>query len=236
VPARPTSTGPDRTHAAPAAARPKLTREGVVAAAVALADARGLAAVTIRGVAAELGARPMSLYPQIGSKDDLLDLMLEEIASETVLDVVPNDWRAALRAIAEATRATCLRHPWITIAHGGRPAFGPNRLRHIEQSLAAVDGLDLPLSTVRAVLFAVDTFTLGAITTEIGLTSPARLDDTAWREASADALADPTTASTFPRLAAIGGPAVVVVDIDYTAIFDAGLDWLLDGFAASLDR
>ena len=75
-----------------------LSRADVVAAALALADAEGLEAVSIRRVAAELGVRPMALYTHIASKDDLVALMLHEMSGELLVpEPLPDDWREALQ-------------------------------------------------------------------------------------------------------------------------------------------
>src|SRR2546430_7095161 len=124
------------------ARRPTLTRQAVVDAAIRMADAEGLAAVSIRRVATELGARTMSLYSHVDSKDDLLDLMREQIAGSTVIDgPLPPGWRAATLMIARRERETVLRHPWMIdlIGHAGH--VGPNAPRHVEQALAALAGL-----------------------------------------------------------------------------------------------
>lgn len=235
MPPRPTQDGPIWTRPATPPARSTLTREAIVAAAVALADEQGLDAVTIRGVAAALDARPMSLYPRIGSKDDLFDLMVDAVAGEVLLEEVPADWRTALRQIAERTRAAGLRHPWMTAIFGRRPSYGPNALRHVEQSLAAVDGLDLPVVATRALLVALDTFTMGHVTTELSLEGRGLPDPEAWRASAAAYLEETATSGTYPHLAARGS-AVVLAEVDHDAVFDAGLTWLLDGFAASLER
>ena len=78
-----------------------LTRSDVVQAALDIADAAGLEAVSIRRVAAALDVRPMALYSHIASKDDLVALMLHEVSGRLIVpEPLPGDWRAALRLIA----------------------------------------------------------------------------------------------------------------------------------------
>ena len=93
---------PELDWAAPAADRGRgLKREAIVSAAVAIADREGLAAVSIRRVAAELGIRPMSIYTHVASKDDLVDLMLDQVIAEALVpEPLPEDWREALRQLA----------------------------------------------------------------------------------------------------------------------------------------
>src|SRR5215218_1642963 len=120
------------------------TREEVVLAALAVADDAGFDAVSMRNVAARLGVGTMTLYSYVSSKDDLLDLMFDEVMRELHLpEPLPADWRQALIELSRRTREVWLRHPWLVSSIGERSAFGPNSMRHVEQSLAAVSGLGL---------------------------------------------------------------------------------------------
>ncbi|HYI38654.1 MAG TPA: TetR/AcrR family transcriptional regulator, partial [Thermoleophilaceae bacterium] len=107
-----------------------LTRARIVEAALAIADAEGLDAVSIRRVAAELQARPMSLYSHIASKEDLVALMLNEVSGRgLVREPLSQDWRQAMSQIARAAYSVYLDHPWALSAFGTAPRAGPNLLR-----------------------------------------------------------------------------------------------------------
>jgi AcrR family transcriptional regulator len=137
-------------------------RAAIVAAAVRIADAEGLEAVSIRRVAAELDVRPMSLYTHIASKDDLVDLMLNEVVAEVLLpEPLPTDWRAALRALAHQTHTAFRGHPWVLKAAGRPRPIGPNAWRHGEQTAQAGALTGLPEAEVHAAVMAVDSYTLG---------------------------------------------------------------------------
>ena len=99
-----------------------LDRGSIIAAAIALADEGGLAAVSVRKVAARLNAGPMRLYGYISTKDQLFDLMVDEVYAEIVPGERPGDWREALRGLAHRTRQAALRHEWLADLLGGRPA------------------------------------------------------------------------------------------------------------------
>ena len=93
-------------------------------------------------------------------------------SAATAAAVIPggpptDDWRAALRQIAQRTRESARAHPWMIGAAFGRPFLGPNALRHIDQSLAAVSELPLSPERKRAVLLAIDTYTLGFVRWEV---------------------------------------------------------------------
>src|SRR5262245_25957268 len=110
---------PDRAGRGP---RPAHSRAAIAAAAVRIADAEGLDAVSMRRLAAELGAGATSLYRYVARKDDLLDLMVDAVVGEGPPPAAPSgDWRADLREIAYSTRALILRHPWAAMLLAGRP-------------------------------------------------------------------------------------------------------------------
>ena len=207
-----------------------------MAAAIGLADTEGLSAVSIRRVAAALNTRPMSLYSHIARKDDLLDLMLDQVLGEVLVDQLPGDWRQALRAIAHRTRATARRHPWIIGALGQRPTIGPNGLRHREQSLAAVADLDIDLFRKGALLEAVDAYTIGHVTMELAERETQRrehLSGPQWHTAMQAYLQRLLGSGDFPHLARLGHGAGIP-PADHQRRFDAGLDWLLAGFTTTL--
>src|SRR5690606_21765903 len=97
-------------------------------------------AASMRRIAAELGTGAMSLYRYVPSRDDLIDLMVDHASLEMDLPDRPSgDWRADLRLIAENTRASCLRHPWLAGLVRPRANLGPNRLRLMEFAFGALD-------------------------------------------------------------------------------------------------
>ena len=95
-----------------AARREQLNRDRVLAAAVALADAEGVDAVSMRGLAQHLGVVPMALYKHVANKDELLDGMIDAVVGEIEPPVAGPDWRAAIRRRILSARTVLLRHPW----------------------------------------------------------------------------------------------------------------------------
>jgi AcrR family transcriptional regulator len=217
--------------------RRPLTTAAIVAAAIAVADADGLEAVSLRRVSAELGARTMSLYSHIASKQDLLDLMLDEVLGEfIVLGAIPADWRGALRALARQSRAAGLAHPWLSSLIAQRPRIGPNGIRHAEQSLAALAGIETDEQTKRVILTTVDDYTLGRVQREIvALELPRRqgITDTEWRAEAAAYLERVVASGEYPHLAGFGASGVIA-EQDPERTFEAGLDLLIAGIAATV--
>lgn len=197
--------------------RPALTREGIVAAAIGVADSDGLDALSMRRVAADLDARVMTLYSHVASKDDLLDLMFDALAGEAVLDDVPAGWRPALVELAGRKRRLCLAHPWMVTLFSLRPRAGPNSLRQLDRAMAAVADLTADPAAAAAVVSAVDDYTLGHVTRELTYR-----DDAALRPYLRE-LAD---SGDYPTLAPL---LLEPVPPDHDATFALGLAWLLDG-------
>jgi AcrR family transcriptional regulator len=92
--------------------KPALTVAAVVEAAVRIADTEGLAAMSMRRVADELGVGAMTLYRYVPGKGELLDVMLDSVYAELPLRRIEGDWRAKLEEVARENRELCLRHPW----------------------------------------------------------------------------------------------------------------------------
>src|SRR5690625_5153239 len=108
----------------PVSPRSGISTQSVTTLAVDLADREGLDAVTIRRLAEEAGVTAMALYPHIGGRAELVELMLDHVAGvtyETVTIPEGADWRECVTAIAEANWASCQAHPWITDLATGRP-------------------------------------------------------------------------------------------------------------------
>src|SRR5262245_39701233 len=146
----------------PQSQRPSLTREQIVRAAIELADAEGLEALTMRRLATKLGAGAMSLYWHIPNKDDLLDLMLDAAFGEVDLPERPSgDWRADLRLYAHHMLGVLRCHTWLPPLISSRPLPGPNALRHVEVFLSDLDGLGLDVNTIGGILSTMDAYVDG---------------------------------------------------------------------------
>jgi AcrR family transcriptional regulator len=144
--------------------RRTLTRESIVYAGIAIADRDGLEAVSMRTVAAWLDVRPMSLYGHVASKDDLLDLMFDQVAGESVLgDRLPQHWRSALAAIARRTRDQGLAHPWTVDLMVDRIQLGPNTLRVLDEWMRAVAPLSVTTEAAWGIVTAVNDYTVGYV-------------------------------------------------------------------------
>jgi AcrR family transcriptional regulator len=215
------------------------TREEIVAAAVTLADAEGLDAVSIRRIAAQLKTRPMSVYSfaAIQSKEDLFDLMIDTACAEMLLtEGLPKSWRAALRATAVRTRAVLMRHPWWIDLLGRRVLIGPNATRYREQTLASVAELHAGRGLKMAVVTAVETYVVGQAAFAVDRRCLSHKSDRTykqWRKAVETYQHALLGTGEFPHLARAGSAELTSPE-DVEKVFTLGLDWLLSGIAASL--
>ena len=142
--------------------RPQLTPEQITDAAIRIADGEGLEAVTIRRIAAELDARPMSLYDHFSGKDELFASMLNRVSGESIAsEPLPADWRRALTTIATLNFAMLIRHPWVPPAVGKVPRFGPNTTRSANQALAATASLGFEPAQVWLLVGTMNDFVVG---------------------------------------------------------------------------
>lgn len=147
----------------PAGGGPTLSRAHIVRRAIAIADAEGADALTMRRIATDLGSStPMSLYRYVGSKDGLIDLVLDDVYGQVRLPKVrPADWRATLRLLGRATFAVMQQHPWFAALSHSRPPFGPNAMRRIEFGLSAFQDTDVPHDSAMSYFSLVDGLCLG---------------------------------------------------------------------------
>ncbi len=125
--------------------REPISREAIVTAAIRLLDREGLAALSMRRLAEELGTGAASLYWHVGSKDGLLDLVLDQLIGEQqVPDPDPGRWQEQLKQVARRQRDISLRHPYIVRISIGRIPMGPNALRYSEGVLAILRAGGVP--------------------------------------------------------------------------------------------
>jgi AcrR family transcriptional regulator len=223
----------------PAERRAPLSRESIVSTAIPLADAEGLGAITIRRLAAELNARPMSIYSYAGinSKEELFDLMVDQVCAEMLVAKLPAGWQKALRMIAVRSRAVLLRHPWWVDLVGRNVLLGPNGTRYREQTLAAVADLRADPSTKLAIIVAIDTYVVGQATfamDEQGSASVPGRSAEQWQKALGHYQTALIATGEFPHLAAVGPPQPTSPE-DREHYFTLGLDWLLRGIASTIE-
>lgn len=146
--------------------KPRVKLSDIVAAAVALADAEGLDAVSTRRVAEAVGISAMSFYTHVGSKAELLDLMLDHISgagSSAPSDWSEMGWRKRMTLVADALWHHYLQHPWVLQIETHRPVLGPNTMAAYEVALSAVDGVGLDEIEMDLTITALANYVTGSV-------------------------------------------------------------------------
>ena len=235
--------------------RPGLSADAIVDAAVRLADAEGLEAVSMARVAAELGFTPMSLYRHVASKEELLQLMWNASALGAERLVIEGDgWRSRLRAWAVIQRDMLDRHPWITQMPMAAPPVAPNSLHFVERGMETMDGTGLPDAEKLRIIGLLSSYTLSEARMAADGVRAAKAAMAAQETASAAPGADDDGGAleppgsfeallrelvdekTYPRLYRIAWDPEPENPPSEREQFLSGVDTILDGIQARIDQ
>ncbi len=205
--------------------RATLTRDAVLAAAVALADEHGIASVTMRRLGEAVGVEAMSLYNHVANKEDLLDGMVDLVFGEIDLPAADADWRTAMRERAHSVRRALSQHRWAIGLMETRTSPGPATLRHHDAVLGCLRhaGFSVPLAA--HAFSALDSYIYGFALQERNLPFDTPEETT---ELARDLLAA-LPADTYPHLAELTAEHVLRPGYDYGDEYEFGLGLLLDG-------
>jgi len=225
--------------------RRRLTLDAVVTAALALADADGLAAMSMNQVAASLGVGTMTLYTYVPSKADLVDLMVDEVLTERALpgpsEPRPEPWREQVALYAERTRAMYRRHPWLRHVSTVRPPIGPGMLAEREYVLSTLAGTGLTPQQLNAAALAITAFVTTTASLETDSDelerSTGQSHDAWWQERTQlwEEYFDVERHPTMTRVWNSGGFDRGTTD-QMAAAHEFGFERLLDGIEAMTTR
>ena len=229
--------------------RPGLSADAIVDAAVRVADAEGLEAISMARVAAKLGFTTMSLYRYVASKDELLQLMFNASALGAESLVIEGDnWRSRLRAWATIQRDMLDRHPWITQMPMPAPPLAPNSLHFVERGLQAMDGTGLPDTEKLRIIGLLSSYTLNEakMANDAARAAAEAAKAAQAAESSGDAAGPPLTFEdllrelvderTYPHLYRLAWSSSEADPLSEREEFLAGIDLILDGVQARIDR
>jgi AcrR family transcriptional regulator len=199
-----------------------LTRERIVATAIAILDNHGAAGLTMRALAQELGSGVMSLYWHVKSKEDVLDLALDTVLAYAMPTEEPDPaaWRIEVISMLGDWRRTMLDHPWSAALLPNRP-LGPNTLVRLEYLHQRLLHAGVAADDINAAIWSIWNYVMGATTTRASF-GPSLEDRAALHEAAAG------PDERFPGI----GAARLLLDDDWDGTFHKGLGFLLDGIAA----
>jgi AcrR family transcriptional regulator len=209
--------------------RAPLSRERVLLSAVAVADAGGIAALTIRSLAEELGVKPMSVYHHVANKDEILDGIVDLVFGEIELPSAGSDWRSEMRRTASSARRVLRGHPWAIGLLQSRTNPGPATLRHHDAIIGTLRGAGFSVEMTAHAYALLDSYVYGFALSEAALpiNGPDTVADVAEsmnRQVSADA---------YPHLVEFATEHILKPGYDFGNEFEFGLSVILDALTRS---
>lgn len=220
--------------------RPRMDAETITAAAIEIADADGLAAVSMANVAKRLGFTTMSLYRHVAGKDELLERMIDAgVGAPGALDEA--GWREGLAQWTTRILDRAVERPWVLDVPILAPPRGPNSLAWMDQALAAMQDLPLPGADRVGVVLVLNNFAMSEAAMITGLRRGAARYGGADAPAYGDALRSVVDPVQFPALHHVLESGALDVPVSATPEeelddFRFGLDLVLDGIEALIAR
>ncbi|MGH2462954.1 MAG: TetR/AcrR family transcriptional regulator [Candidatus Limnocylindria bacterium] len=210
--------------------RARLSRERVLRAALSLADEAGIEALTMRRIGRRVGAEAMSLYRHVGSKDEILDGIVDIVFSEIPVPTGA-DWKPAMRQRAISAREALSRHPWAVGLMESRMQPGPANLRHHDKVLEVLREAGFSSATATHAYNLLDSYIFGFALQEQGLpfTTAEELAEVGSR------LLEQIPAGEYPNLTAASSE-LLASGFNYADEFEVGLDLILDGIEKTWAR
>jgi AcrR family transcriptional regulator len=205
--------------------RRRLSRERVLEAAIAHADAGGLGALAMRQLAEMLEVAPMALYRHVANKDDLIDAMVDIVFGEIGVPAGGGDWKSAMRRRAIAVRDALARHRWAIGLMESRRSPGPANLRHHDAVIGRLRAAGFSVEMAAHAYSLLDSYIYGFALTKMNLPfkSTEEVGDVA------QAMLQPFPVNEYPNLVEFLSEHVTKPGYDYGDEFEYGLDVILDG-------
>jgi len=226
--------------------KPGLSVEAIVAAAIDIADAEGMASLSMRAVGERLGRTAMALYTYVPGKTELVDLMYDRTLGELPSSYpVTDGWRAAASSLADELWNLHLRHPWLLQVSPARPVLGPGEFHVQETLLSVLASTGLPLARVRWVVSALFNIVRGSVQAAAEsrqAASETGLSEEDWWGARSALLGElvPDLTARFPTVSRLGASVEAAsgdepyLEREARLSFEAGLELLLDGVEAAI--
>lgn len=207
-----------------------LSRDRVLACAMAVADAGGLGSLTMRSLAAELGVKPMAVYHYVAGKDEILDGIVDRVFAEMELPRPGGDWRAEITRRASSARDVLRRHPWAVALLESRSTPGPATLRHHDAVLGTLRGAGFSVEMTGHAYALLDAYVYGFAVQEASLPiGPDAPDD------AAESIAAQIAPDAYPHLVEFATRRVLQPGYSFGDEFAFGLDLVLDALGRALE-
>ena len=207
--------------------RVPLTRDRVLRAAMALADAGGIETLTMRTLGQELGVGPMALYRHAANKDDIVDGIVDLVFAEIGVPSSEGGWRAAMRERAIAVREALARHRWAIGLMESRRNPGPANLRHHDAVIGSLRAAGFDMAMAAHAYSLLDSYIYGFAQTQMNLP----FESTSDIAEVAETMLQPFPLNAYPNLAAFITEHAMQPGYDYGDEFEYGLDLILDGLS-----
>jgi AcrR family transcriptional regulator len=210
--------------------RARLSREKVLNGAVAVADRGGIAGLTIRSLAAELGVKPMSVYHHVANKDEILDGIVDLVFGEIELPTIGGEWHEEMRRRAASAREAMRRHPWAIGLVETRTSPGPSTLKHHNAVIGTLREAGFSIEMTAHAFALIDAYVYGFALSEATL--PINGPETVTEVA--EQMMEFFTAEDYPHLLEFSVEHVMKPGYDYGKEFEFGLGVVLDGLAKAV--
>jgi AcrR family transcriptional regulator len=217
-----------RSDAAPK--RTPLSRERVLDGALAVADAGGITALTIRSLAEKLGVKPMSVYHHVAGKEEILDALVDAVFAEIELPAPGGDWRTEMHRRAVSERQALRRHPWAIQLLQSRTSPGQATLRHHDAVIGCLRGAGFSVEMTAHAFALIDSYVLGFALSEAAL--PINGPETVTEVA--ESMMQQYAAEAYPNLVEFSIQHVLKPGYDFGREFDFGLGLVLDALARTV--
>jgi AcrR family transcriptional regulator len=211
--------------------REPLSRERILQAAMGLADAKGIEALSMRNLAQALGVEAMSLYYHVRNKDDLLDGMADLVVGEIELLSCEEAWKAAMRRRALSAREVFGRHTWAPLVLDTRPNPGPASLRYYDSMIGCLRTNGFSIANAAHALAIMDAYIYGFSLQELTLPTT---DQSDFGDLPADLL-EALPMEEYPYFIEMITDHAMQPGYSFAAEFEFGLDLILDGLERLLD-
>lgn len=210
--------------------RVPLDRERLLRSAMAIADAEGNSALTMRSLAKELGVKPMAIYHHVANKEEILDGIIDIVFAEIDLPPTDTDWKVAMRHRAVSARRTLARHPWAIPLMESRTNPGPMTLHHHDAVIGSLRRAGFSIEMTAHAYSLLDSYVYGfALQESVSLPFD---KDTAPEVAESILAQSPV--DTYPYLTELATEHVLQPGYDYGNEFEYGLELILDGLDHAL--
>jgi AcrR family transcriptional regulator len=215
---------------APVEKRVPLNRNRVLSGALAVADAEGVGALTMRSLAGHLEVKPMALYHHVANKGEIIDGIVDLVFSEIELPAIDGDWRTEMERRARSARQVLRRHPWAIGLLQSRTSPGQATLKHHDAVIGALREAGFSVQMTAHAFALLDSYIYGFALSEVSL--PINGPETV-AEVAASMMLQYLTRD-YPHLGEFSTQHILKPGYDFGAEFEFGLKLLLDGLARSL--